>query len=138
MCQSLLCVLMCAVVKRQCTAGSFHPSSFWMARVPTAGPKCKLMCKYRNKQINGKKTELLTVFFYSNDVTFSMRQFWWVWLRCCPFTKAMVVSGKSTVSLLGCIWCLHPHVHMRTQSVYACVSSLRGDRDIEPSSFLSS
>ena len=70
-CQSMLCVLTCAVVKRRCTAGSFHPSSFWRACVSTAGPKCKLRCKCRNKQINGKRTGPLTVFFYSNDIIFS-------------------------------------------------------------------
>ena len=105
----------------------------------TAGPKCKLRCKCRNKQINGKKTELLTVFFYSNDVIFSEAILVGLALLL-PIHKGYggQLQIQSACLALKCIWCLHPHIHVRTQSVYAYISSLRGDRDIELSSFLSS
>lgn len=97
--------------------------------------------KQRNKLTEEKKIELLTVFFYFNDVTFSIRQFWWDWLYYSPFTRA--VDGQLQISRhpawhFNAFGCLHPHIHVRAQSVCAYISSLRGDQDIELCSFPSS
>lgn len=87
---AMLCVLTCAVVKMKSSV------LLLFILLETLLITCiyKLLTelqkqKQRNKLMEGKKTEFPTVFSYSNDVFFSIRQFWWHQLYHSPFTRTM-------------------------------------------------